>query len=163
MPGLDNELRSALESDCAHDLELILERRRPEDLETLQSLLSLAPAVKPEQLTKAIVLLGRWGDTSSVAAIRNILPHLDESGRISAMDALGRLGTEEALEGVLNYVDDPSPHMRKFVAHALGSSGTPRAREALLRMAEADASEFVRKAASSHLRRSEDQCRSEDQ
>ena len=151
MPELTNELRSALGSDCAHDLEFVLEKRRPEDFEALQSLLTMAPAVKPEQLTKVIALLGRWGDPSPVTTIRDILPNLDESGRISAIDALGRLGTGEALEGVLNYVDDPSPHVRKFVVYALDRSETPRTREVLRRIAETDPSEFVRKAASRHL------------
>jgi HEAT repeat protein len=156
MTELTYELRSALQSECAHDLEFVLKRRSPEDLRALQNLLSLAPAVKPEQLSTVIALLGRWGDPSSVAAIRDILPKLDESGRITAIDALGRLGTEEALEGVLAYVDDPSPHVRKFVAYALGRSETQRAREALRRIAEMDESEFVRKAASRQLSRGDD-------
>lgn len=157
MPELTNRLRSALESDCAHDLEYVLKAHRLEDLKTLQTLLRMGHTVKSEQLPMVIFLLGRWGDTTSVAAICNILPNLNESGRISAIDALGRLGTEEALEGVLHYMDDPSPQVRKFVAYALGRSESPRARKALQRIAETDAIEFVRKAASRYLCPSDDE------
>jgi HEAT repeat protein len=151
MATISKKLLATLESACATDLEQVIEDRKQEDFEALQSLLSLDSSVKPEHRTKALYALGRWGDPTPVPEIRNILPYIDEIGRISAIDALGRLGTEEALTGVLEYVNDPSPHVRKFVAHALGRMNTPEAWAKLKEIETTDPLDFVREQASKIL------------
>ena len=112
MAQLSEKLLRALEADDSCELDELIQEGKQEDFEALQGLLSLDdPSVKPEHRTRAIYALGRWGDPAPATAIANILPQLDEAGRISAIDALGRLGTEEALAGVLDYVADNSRHV----------------------------------------------------
>jgi HEAT repeat protein len=148
MTPVSEELFSALESDCAQDISQLVRERKREDFEGLQEFLSLDPSVNPQHRAKAIHALGRWGDPAPVPAIRGILPHLDERGRISTVDALGRLGTDEALRGVLEQANDPSPQVRKFVTRALGRINAPEAQAKLREMADADPADFVRALAS---------------
>lgn len=153
MPSISNELLRALESDESCELDQIVKDGNQEDLEALQSLLSMDPSVHPEHRRKALYALGRWGDPTSVSAIKALLPQLDEGERIAAVDALGRLGTQEAFEGVVDYVTDPSPHVRKFAIHALGRIGTPEARAKLVEIEAADSVEYVRALASKYVKR----------
>jgi HEAT repeat protein len=151
MANISKELLEALEADESGELDQVIKDARQEDFEALQSLLSLDPSVNPQHRARALYALGRWGDPTPVPAIHNILPHLDETGRISAIDALGRLGTEEALTGVLEHVNDPSPHVRKFVTYALGRMNTPEARAKLKEIETTDPLDFVRERASKIL------------
>lgn len=151
MAKVSKKLLRALESDCAEDLCQVIKEAKNENFEALQTFLSLDPSIKPEHRTKAIHALGRWGDPAPVAAIRSVLPDLDEAGRISAIDALGRLGTREALTGILDYVDDSSPHVRKFVTRALGRINTPEARAKLKEIEAKDPVDYIRAIASEGL------------
>ena len=152
MAQISEKLRRALESDDACQLGSVIKEAKREDFEALQTFLSLDPSVNPEHRKKAIYALGRWGDPAPVAAIRSLLPHLDEAGRISAIGALGRLGTKKALEGVLDCTTDPSPHIRKFVARALGRINTSEARAKLREIEDKDEVDYIRAIASKHLR-----------
>ena len=151
MAEVSKELMEAFESDDAGGLCRLIKERRPQDFEALQHFLSVDPSVNPQHRRKALYALGRWGDPTVVTAIRAILPHLDEAGRISAVDALGRLGTEEALVGVLQYVNDTSLRVRKFVTHALGRINTPEAKAKLKEIEAKDAVGYIRTLASKYL------------
>lgn len=149
---ISDRLRRALESDCSADISQIIAEKRPEDLEQLRSLLSLDPSVDTKYRTRAIHVLGRWGDPPSVAKIHEILPRLDESGRISAVSALGRLpDSREAVEAVLESVSDPSPQVRKTAVTALGRIKVPEAKDKLREMAERDPEQWIRAKASKYL------------
>jgi len=152
MPKISEKLLRALESDDACELGRVIKERKQEDFEALQPLLSLDPSINPEHRAKAIYALGRWGNPTAVVAIRNILPRLDEAGRISAIDALGMLGTKEALEDILDYVNDPSPHVRKFVTRALGRINTPKAQAKLKEIAAKDSVDYIRALASKYIK-----------
>lgn len=151
---MSTALREALESDCAHGLEPVLQTRENKDFKALQGFLSKQPSTKTKPYrAKAMYLLGRWGDPAPVKAIRRLLPRLDEMERVTAIDALGRLGTEEALQGVLKCSDDPSPQVRKFVVKALAKLNRPEATQRLKKMSSKDSVNWVRTTASKHLRK----------
>jgi HEAT repeat protein len=151
MTEMSELLRMALEADDACEMGRVIQARRAEDFQALSALLSPDPSVKPQHRNRAIYALGRWGDPAPVARIRQLLPLLDEGGKITAIGALGRLGTAEALQGVLGYATDPSPHVRKSVVNALGAINTPAARAKLKEIAEGQELEPIRSAASQHL------------
>lgn len=142
MANLSEALRAALESDCGHSLEPIVEARREEDFDAL--LEEIAKPTKADYRLKALHLLGRWGDSDAVAAIGRALPGFDELERCRAIDAVGRLGGAEALEVVLKHVEDPSAQVRKFVVHALARQDAPKARDAMQRIKRDDPADFVR-------------------
>lgn len=144
MVQISNKLREALESDCGHSLEEVIDRKTPEDFRTLQNFLSMDPAIDSQQRIKALHLLGRWGDPAAVPAIVQILPELDEIGRCRAIDALGRLDSSDGLTAILEYVNDPSPNVRKFVVNALGKTSLPGAQKRLKEIENEDAEAFVR-------------------
>lgn len=152
MTSISEELLKALESDDACDIGQIIKSRKQKDFEALQSLLSLDPSIKPEHRTKALYAIGRWSDPSPIAAIRGILPHLDEPGRISAIDTLGRLGTKEALSSIIGCINDPSPQVRKIVVSALGRINMPEARAKLKEIAAKDSVDYIRAHASKYLK-----------
>ena len=147
MARLPVRLREALEADDAEELGRLLQRRRPEDFAALRALLTPDPSVPTDHRTKALHALGVWGDPAVVPAIRQLLPHLDERGRMSAVGALGRLATPEAVAAILERVEDPSPQVRKLAVWALRRSGTPEARQKLSEVATNDPVEWVREAA----------------
>ena len=126
MANLSEALRAALDSDCGHSLEPVVEARREEDFDAL--LEEVARPSRPDYRLKALHLLGRWGDSDAAAAIGRALPGFDELERCRAIDALGRLGGGEALEVVLKHAEDPSAQVRKFVVHALALQDDPKAR-----------------------------------
>lgn len=144
MVQASKELGLALESDCGHSLEDVIARKTPQDFKALQNLLSMDPAINPQQRIKALHLLGRWGDPAAVPAILKILPELEEVSRSRAIDALGRLGSADALSAVLEYVNDPSPNVRKFVVHALSRTDAPKAKKKLKEIRDKDTEPFVR-------------------
>lgn len=148
MSEMSDRLRRALESDDAMGMNRVVRERRDEDLQFLRSLLSPDQQVDPRHRARAVNALGKWGDTAAVDPIRELLPNLDEPGRIAAVRALGRLGTPEALNGVLGCATDPSPHVRKSVVNALGSINTPEARAKLQEIADSQELEPIRGAAS---------------
>jgi HEAT repeat protein len=135
-------LNEALNSDCGHSLDDVVKARREEDFIRLLDVVE-QPAT-PEHRLKGLHLLALWGDRRAVAAIRRVLPGLDEIARARAVDALGRLGGPDALEVLLAHTSDPSPHVRKFVVHGLKRSDDGRARAALNTMASRDPADFVR-------------------
>lgn len=155
MTQISERLRRALESDCTTDITQIIQERRPEDIEQLRGLVSLDPSIDAKYRTRAIHILGRWGDPPSVAKIREILPKLDEGGRISAVSALGRLGTEDAVAAVLENIGDPSPQVRKTAVAALGKIKTSEAKEKLREIAERDPEQWIRAKASKYLAKSQ--------
>ncbi len=152
MAKISKKLLEVLESDCAHSLEGVLQKKTQEDFKTLKSFLSLDPSVKSEYRTKALYLLGRWGDTAPVGTIRNLLPQLDEAGRVSGIDALGHLGTKEALAGILEYADDSSADVRKFVTRALGRINKPEAQRKLKEIRTKDPVNHIRDLAANYLK-----------
>ncbi len=144
MAKIPKKLLKALESDERCEAENIIKAKKQEDFEALQSLLALDNSIIPGHRAKAIFMLGRWGDPAPITAIREILPYLDETERITAIDALGWLGGKEALADIVKYADDSSPQVRKFVAHALHRINTSEARAKLKEISEKDPEEFVR-------------------
>jgi HEAT repeat protein len=149
MAELPDDLRQALEADDAEDLGRVLRRRRPADLAALMRLLTPDPAVPvpPNLRTKALYALGAWGDPAAVPRITQLLPDLDERGRMSALSALDRLGTPEADAAILAHVNDSSPQVRKIVVSALKKRETRQARRALQAVASGDPVEWVRETA----------------
>lgn len=144
MTPISDELRVALESDCATGVDEILDHRRTEDVQTLRALLRPEPDDPPAFQQHAIHLLGRLGDTESAAQISALLPRLAERGRINAVDALGRIDSPTAVEGVLQAANDPSPDVRRFAAYALARQDTSHTRARLTEMAQSDDTDFVR-------------------
>jgi HEAT repeat protein len=120
-------------------------------MEQLRSLVTLDPSVDTKYRTRAIHILGRWEDPPSIAKIREILPSLDEAGRISAISAFGRLNVKEATEAVLENVNDPSPQVRKTAVAALAKIKTPEAKGKLKEIAERDPEQWIRSKASKYL------------
>lgn len=151
MTQISERLRRALESDCTTDITQIIQERRPDDIEQLRSLVTLDPSVDTKYRTRAIHILGRWGDPPSIAKIREILPRLDEAGRISAISAFGRLNVKEATVAVLENVNDPSPQVRKTAVAALAKIKTPEAKGKLKEIAERDPEQWIRSKASKYL------------
>lgn len=151
MTGITHELLAALEADQSCELDEIIARRRPEDLEALRGLLRPDPSINPLHRARAVYAVGRWGDPAVVDELRALLPELDHAGRIGAIDALGRLGTDDALDAVLAYSDDTSLPVRKFVTKALGRIATPRAHAELRDLASNDPSDYIRSLAAGRL------------
>lgn len=149
---LPEELRHALEADDAEEFSLVLQRRRPEDLEALRTLLTAEPVVPSDHRTKAIYGLGQWGDTTVVPAITRLLPQLDDRGRMAALSALGRLSTPEALAAIAEHVHDAEPQVRKVAVLALSKSDAPEARANLQEVARNDSVAWLRDLAARHLR-----------
>jgi HEAT repeat protein len=151
MVNLPSRLKSALESDCASELNEVLQEKRQADLEKLIELVSTSPEVNPKHRTRAIYALGRWGNTAAVDKIIQVMPVLDEIGRITAIDSLGRLGSHKALQPIFEQSDDPSMHVRKFVIHALGRYKLAEARAKLVEMRENDPDPILRTLAAEYL------------
>ncbi len=146
MPNLSKKLQLALDAGCAHSIEDLLKDKKDIDFKALFEM--LAKEYEPQQrLTRAIYLLGRWGDRSAADTIIKTIPHLDEGGKVTAMDALGRLGSEQALNTIIRYSKDTSPNVRKFVAHALKRFETKNALACLKQIAKEDKSDFVKETA----------------
>ena len=147
MTSMSPEQLRAIESVCANSVEEVVEARRPNDLVALRAALREDTDVPPSLRQNAIHILGRWGDTESAAAIRRLLPSLDERERINAVDAVGRIGGPDAEAAVLQTTEDESPDVRRFAAYALSNLGTEAARDRLRDMEETDPVNFVRAAA----------------
>lgn len=152
MAKISKKLSEVLESDCAHSVEDVLEKKTQEDFKTLISILPLDSSVSAEYRARAVYLLGRWGDTSSVPNIISILPHLNETGRINGIDALGRLGSKEALAGILECANDSSDDVRKFVTRALGKINTTEAKNKLKEIQKKDPAKYIREIAKEYLK-----------
>jgi HEAT repeat protein len=148
MTSANEALLRALESDCAHNLQSVLSRRRTQDYQALLHMVSPDVVIAPRHRAQAIYVLGRWGDPVAAAPIRQILPQLDEGGRANAADALGRLGTPVGLDGVRDCLNDPSSHVRKYATRALGRIGGGQARELLRTVAAQDQIDHIRRMAS---------------
>jgi HEAT repeat protein len=147
---MSRQLLNALRADESEELDQIIRKRRQEDFEALQDLLSMDQSIKQEYRAKALYALGRWGNPASIEPIRRLLPHLEETERARAIDALGRLGTQDALPGILEYADDESVFVRGFVIRALGRIGTPDARAKLREIERSDPVDSVRALASKY-------------
>jgi len=152
MAKISKQLSEVLESDCAHSVEDVLKKKSADDFKTLISILPLESNVSENYRTKALYLLGLWGDKSSVPEIINILPKLDEMGRISGIDALGRLGSKEALAGILQCANDSSDNVRKFVTRALGKINTADAKNKLKEIQKKDPTRYIRDIATGYLK-----------
>jgi len=150
MIKLSKALRQALEAEEAGELNKLLGLRRKPDFETLRKLLSPDPDIPPDFRTKAMYALSRWGDTSVVPDIVQLLPNLNEIGRISALSALGHLGSPEATVEILKHTDDPSPQVRKAATLALSRIGTPEAAARLREIATKDPQPWIRELAARH-------------
>jgi HEAT repeat protein len=142
--AVSQKLREALDAIESGELDALILEGDPSDLEELRSLISTDPTINPNDRTKAIYAVGRWGDTASAPRITTVLPELDEIGTITAVDTLGRLGTPEAISAVAELAQHESPHVRKFVVEALGKSSSPEAQEKLIDIEARDPAKFVR-------------------
>jgi HEAT repeat protein len=149
--SLPRELRTALESEEAGELDEIIRAHRKAHFDSLRKLVSTAPEVPPQYRSKALYALGRWGDPGVIPDIERSLPDLEETGRIAALDALGRLGTDQALEIVAQYAGDPSPQVRKFAIQALDRIGGSKARTQLRVIAREDPEAWIRGLAARNL------------
>ncbi len=150
MAKLSAALTNALTSDCAHSVEDVLKAKRAKDHTDLIELVSKDSA-NSEAKSRALFVLGRWGDSAAVAPIAKALPDLDEVGRVSAVDALGLLNTAKAMDAIVTMSDDSSPHVRKFVARALARFSKPKAESTLKTMEKIDQEGFVREQAKKSL------------
>ncbi len=140
-----DEFNISLNSGCSHSLERILDKKRPQDFNELQRIVSETPKCKDKnKLKRAIHLLGHWGNTLAVPALRTNLNEFDESETAVVIDALGRLGTEDCLISILDYSHHASPHVRKFVVRALARIHDPRAYQKLEEIAASDPTDWVR-------------------
>lgn len=151
MAELPDELQAALEADDAGELNQLLQHRRPEDFQALQSLLTLDSPVPADYRTKALYAVGLLGDPVVVPTIIRLLPELDERGRMSALSALGRLGTPEATAALIEHADEPSPQVRKIAVLALSRNPTPEAQRKLQDVAASDPVAWVRETAERHV------------
>ncbi|WP_084112912.1 HEAT repeat domain-containing protein [Belnapia moabensis] len=151
MSDLPARVTKALNSDCAADLEEILYERRADDFVLVQGFIASERKAGFEHRARAIYLLGRWGDPAAVPTILNILPQLDDRGRIAAIDALGRFGTQEAVAAVIENSRHPSPQIRKIAVHVLGRFDSGEAKERLRETERTDSNALIRKLASKAL------------
>jgi len=152
MAKLSAALDNALASDCAHSVEEVLEAKRAKDHTDLIAVIGKDSADTSAK-SRALYVLGRWGDTAAVEPIAKALPNLDELGRVSAIDALGLLNTAKAMDTIVSLADDSSPHVRKFVARALARFSKPKAESTLKHMEKKDQEGFVRQQAKKSLAR----------
>jgi HEAT repeat protein len=148
---LPDDLHIALEADDAEPLDQLIRSGRPEIFATLRELATTFQVVNPMYRTRALYALGRLADQEVVPEIVDVLPRLDEPGRIAAIDALGRLQAAEGFDAIRSYADDPSPHVRKFVVEALARFQTPASTGTLRAMSESDPIDWVRTRAMSAL------------
>ena len=144
MKNISNEVSKALESECAHSMEQLLENKISQNFTDLTEVLSSDTANNDDK-AKALYALGRWGDKAAVAAIIKSLPKLDEIGRVSAVDALGRLDSEESFAAIEKLSTDNSPYVRKFTAQTLLRSKKAKAAKILKSMKAKETVEFVRR------------------
>jgi HEAT repeat protein len=154
MAEISNELRRALESDCAQDMCAIVDKRDDKDFEQLRALISTDPSIPRDQRRKAIYAVGRWGDTKVVADINRVIDDLDAMGLVTAIDALGRLGTPAARDKIIQFGDHPSPEVRKFVIRALGRLRGRTVQAKLRQMQESDPLPYLRNIARAYVGRS---------
>ncbi len=153
MAKISARLQKALDSDCADDINQIIEANRKTDFDRLRQLVSPSPDVEPRHRTRAIYALGRWGDDTVVADIVQAMPVLDELGRLTAIDSLGRLESDAALQEIIKHTDDPSFHVRKFTIHALGRYDVQEAKAKLIEIREKDPDPQLRTLAADYLDR----------
>ena len=151
MAGLSAKLQRALDSDCADDLNEIIQANQKTDFDQLRQLISTSPDVDTHYRTRAIYALGRWGDDTVVDDIIQVMPFLDELGQLTAIESLGRLGSDTALQEISKHADDPSPHVRKFTIHALGSYDTQEAKAKLIEIREKDPDQQLRALATEYI------------
>ena len=83
--------------------------------------------------------------------IREILPQLDERGRVSAISALGHIGSPDAVTEIAEHLTERSDQVRAAVISALSTAGTPEAREKLAEVASRDPVQWVRELAARKL------------
>jgi HEAT repeat protein len=152
MMNMPAQLRLAMEAECAGAVEEIVDAHRQDDLTVLRAMLTADADVPPAFRNTAVQILGRWQDTQSVAAIRELITDFGERERANAVDALGRIGGPDAETVVLDAAEDTSPDVRRFAAYALARLGSERARGVLRTLAVEDPAEPVRAAASRGLR-----------
>lgn len=145
-------LKRALEVFEIGELDLVIRKKRPEDLAALRGLLTTDRDVDPEHRQRALYALGRWGDKKAVDDIVAVLPDVSEPERITALDALGRLGTAKARAAIESCADDKSDDVRKFVVAALSRIDDSGARRKLRQMADEDSADWVQHLAGRALR-----------
>ncbi len=143
MKQFSTELTNAIESDCAHSMEPLMEAKRSQDLKDMLDLLKEDVGTSNAR-ARALYALGRWGDPKVVEQISEALPLFNDLERASAIDALGRLGSAPALASVISLQDDPSMQVRKFVVRALSRFKGAKAAKALKYMEENDSEDLVR-------------------
>ncbi len=156
MAQLSKKVKTILESDCNHSMEELIAAKKPQDVAVLRSMISdvdsrNAATLSPLHRTKAIYMLGRLKDKEAVKPICDLMPYLDEKGRINAIDALGNIGNNAAMMALVRYEGDPSPQVRKFVVHGLSKVKHPYAKAWLGIKKRFDKEDFVRKTAARYL------------
>ena len=150
MNNFSVELTQAIESDCAHAMEALMQAKRKEDFDSLLELLE-QDVDESNAKVRALYALGRWGDNKATTVIVKALPSFNELERVTAVDALGRMGGTDALDSVITLKEDPSPNVRKFVVRALSRFKKVKADKELKSMIANDKEEFVRNYASKLL------------
>lgn len=148
-------LSHALESECAHSMEPLMQAKNTEDFTSMIDM--LADDSPAQYKARALFALGRWGDNKATSAICKAVPNMDEVCRLTAADSLSRLNSAAALDGLLNMANDVSPHVRKVVLKGLTRFDKPKAKLGFETIQEAEKERFVqdygRKLATSMLRK----------
>ena len=144
MKKISREVSNALDSECAHSMEQLLENKISQNFSDLTEVLN-SDSVSNNDKAKALYALGRWGDKAAVAAIVKALPKLDEIARVSAVDALGRLDSTESITAIEKLSTDNSPYVRKFTAQTLLRSKKAQAAKILKSMEARETVDFVRR------------------
>lgn len=153
MSSISNPLAKALDSDCLLDICQVINRKNPDELSTMKSMVKLDKSVDPRRRQKSIYALGRWGDESAATPILNVLPKLEESERITAIDSLGRLKAVEAVDQIIGNAENESLIVRKTVVRALGRIRTDKAKKELEKIKETDPSPYIRNLAGMRLKK----------
>ncbi|MEM7092002.1 MAG: HEAT repeat domain-containing protein [Actinomycetota bacterium] len=149
---LSRELRSQLDSTCAHSIEQLIADCSADERAQLVEVIA-DPRAPDRRVDTAIHVVGRLAETDSVSAIAGRLRGMDERRLINAIAALGSIGNSRAETVVLRYRRNRSADVRRFVAGALAGFPGPRSRQALSDMASDDDVDFVRECAVQALRR----------
>lgn len=79
-------LTQALQSECAHSMEPLMQAKNAEDFTNMVNMLS--DDSSPQYKARALFALGRWGDNKATAAICKAIPNLYEVCRLTAADSL---------------------------------------------------------------------------
>jgi hypothetical protein len=143
-------LRAALVASLCGNESGFLEPNGADRL-ALRALLARFRTIDPTMRRNALRVLGRWGDETLVATVRELFPTMDVRDRVAAIASLSHAGLAGALEALVEARHDPSVFVRRAVVGALGTIEDPRARGYLVEIAREDRDSVTRDRATRRL------------